>query len=214
MEKYPDSLHSPDDYIEHLRDTYEIAGETVDIAVSQYPGLAQYLYREEVALAGGLHDIGRLLRKDQLFHELRGAKYVEQHGLEEGIAGSLSNVYRIAQMFRPHYLVAEHLANPDNEQDKEEYEPLDSCLLVPRTWQEAIIAYADLSNVRGDRMTPQERINDIRYRYTNDPKYKEDTPVLKAMEAGFNRVLKVCERVEAIKDRKLQMQEVMRYGFL
>ena len=90
IEQNPDNLyaHLIDEYLKHLSDTYRIAGETVDAVCSTYPWLVKYINREEVALAGGLHDIGRPLRKNQLFHELRGAKYIEDHGLE----AELSNI--------------------------------------------------------------------------------------------------------------------------
>ena len=139
----PGNLHSPEGYLSHLRDTYTIAGEIVDDAISIYPELGEYLNKEEVALAGGLHDIGRPLQENQLFHELRGAQYIEQYGLEKGVADSIVDIYRIAQMFRPHYVVAEQYADPENKNDLNNIELIDSALLIPRTWQEAIVIFSE-----------------------------------------------------------------------
>lgn len=100
MQENPGTLNGPEDYLLHLSDSYLIAGEIVDESISKYPKLKERLIREEVSLAAGLHDVGRPLRKDQLFHELRGARYIEENGLEIGVTGSIIDVYRIAQMFQ------------------------------------------------------------------------------------------------------------------
>src|SRR3989344_2950846 len=123
---YPDNLIDPTNYLAHLSDTYKIASETTNRALIKYPKLNRWLITEQIALAGGLHDIGRVLRKNQLFHELRGAKYIEDNGLEIGVADSIVNIYRIAQMFRSHYVVAEQFADEENAQERAEFEPLDS----------------------------------------------------------------------------------------
>lgn len=214
IEENPGNLQEPDNFLLHLGDSYEIARETVDAAVSRYPGLGRHLFKEEIALAGGLHDIGRPLRQDQLFHELRGASYLEQKGLEMGVADSLTDVFRLAQMFRSHYVVAEQFADPENVREREEFEPLDSCLLVPRTWQEAIVVYAELSNVRGERMSIQKRIEDIKQRYAGPGEGNENAALIKAMKKGLDRVFEVCERVQRLRDGTLAEQEIMRYGFL
>jgi len=216
IEQNPDNLYSHliDEYLSHLSDTYRIAGETVDAVCSRYPWLEKYINREEVALAGGLHDIGRPLRKNQLFHELRGARYIEDHGLEMGVGDSLVDVYRIAQMFRSHYLVAEQFDDRKNGPDRGEFETLDPELLIPRSWQEAIVVYAELSNIRGTKISNQDRIADIKKRYADDPLYNSNASLLRAMDKGLPRILETCERVERLKCGRLGEPEIMRYGFI
>ncbi len=204
-----------DDYLTHLADAYAIAGETTDDICGKYPELRSYLNAEEIALAGGLHDIGRPLRKNQLFHELRGAAYIEEYGLEKGVAETTVDVFRIAQMFRPHFLVAEQFYDPENENEIAEFQSLrNSPLLMPRTWQEAIVAYSELKNIRGKKISVQNRIADIKKRYTNNPKYNSNTSLLRAMDQGLSRIIATCERVEKLKHGEMTEPQIFRYGFL
>lgn len=215
IEANPGNLTKLDAYFSHVRDSYDVAGEVVDIILSKYHGLKKYLDKQEISLAVGLHDIGRPLRKDQLFHELRGARYIEEHGLEKGISDKITDVYRIAQMVRSHFVVAEQFADETNIQQREEFEPLDPVLLVPRTWQEAIVIYSELSNVNGKRVSIQERIQDIQKRYAPGSDWVKSNPSLvKSMEKGLSRVLETCERVQRLKEGELKEEEIGRYGFI
>ncbi|MCK5594518.1 MAG: hypothetical protein KAI18_04700, partial [Candidatus Aenigmarchaeota archaeon] len=154
------------------------------------------------------------LEKNQLFHELRGAEYIEIHGLEKGVADSIEDLYRIAQMIRPHYVVSEQVGDPENREPLDEFGLLDSDLLIPRTWQESIIIYAELSNVDGRKVSIKERVDDVKDRYTNDPRYNTNTSLVKAMETGLDRVLNVCDRVQNLIDGKYELEEIMKYGFI
>jgi len=214
MGKNPDNLKDSENLLHHVEGSYEIARETVAMACSKIFNLDKKLNEKEVALAGGLHDIGRILRKNQLFHELRGAKYIEQKGLEKGIADNLIDVYRIAQMIRSHFVVSEQFNDEKNKQEKVEFESLDSRLLIPRTWQEAIIVYAELSNLNGKRISVQDRIDEIKHRYTNNSLYNNDASILLGMQKGLSRVLETCEKVQKLRDGKLRDVEIARYGFL
>ncbi len=216
IEQNPGNLyfHLIDDYLTHLSCTYYMAGETVDVISSKYPWLEKYMNREEVALAGGLHDIGRPLGKNQLFHELRGARYIEDYGLEMGVADSLVDVYRIAQMFRSHYLVAEQFDDKENALERGEFEALDPGLLIPRSWQEAIVVYSELSNLGGIKISIQDRIADIKKRYADDPLFNSNASLLRAMDRGLPRIIKSCEMVERLKCGRLSKPEIMSYGFI
>ncbi|MBS3140742.1 hypothetical protein J4405_01195 [Candidatus Woesearchaeota archaeon] len=186
IEKHPDILNSPEGFLLHLGDTYDIAGEVVDASFSRYPGLRLKLSKEEVALAAGLHDIGRPLSdKTQVFHELIGASYIEDEGIKENVADSLATIYRIAQMFRPHYLVAEQYEDAENSITKAKLKPIDPLLLLPRTWQEFIVIYSELSNINSKRVSIQERIADVKNRYANDPEYNQNTSFIRAMQSGL-----------------------------
>ncbi len=214
MGENPDVMKSPENYLFHLADTDKIAEEVVINATSRYPGLNAHLNSEEIALAGGLHDIGRPLKENQTFHELRGAKLVEERGLELGIATSQVDLYRIAQMFRSHYVVAEQFADDDNSEERREFDTLDPMLLVPRTWQEAIVIYSELSNINGGQINFKDRIEDIQARYSDQKWSKTNPSLVRAMETGLPRVLRVCERVQALREGTLSEGEIARYGFL
>ncbi|MBT6775017.1 HD domain-containing protein [Candidatus Woesearchaeota archaeon] len=213
LDEHPDTILG-NGYVGHLESVAKAAEGIVTTIHKKNPKIDYFLKREEVTLAAVLHDIGRVLDNDQLFHELRGAKYVEENGLELGVAESKIDVYRIAQMFRPHFLVYEQFNDLENVQARKEFEPLDSNLLVPRTWQEAIVTYSDLSVVDGERVSVEERIMDIEKRYSSDPKYMGNTSVMKSLEKGKIRLLKLAERIEKLEMGILSDAEIMQYGFL
>ncbi len=211
IEANPDNLKDPDKYLVHLASTYDLAEVVVGGIFSHYPGIP--LVGEEVSAASGLHDIGRPLNKDQTFHELRGARHIEHEGLEKGVASSLRDVYRIAQMIRPHGFAYELWQDPECAGGREVFEPLETALLVPRTWQEAIVTYSDLASFNGERITVEKRMDELLERYENDPKYQAGA-VVRAATAARNRVLELAERVEALEQGKLTEQDIARYGFL
>ena len=97
LEANPNTLNNPDGYLTHLSQVHDLARDVVENIHSKYKLIPLIL--EEVSLAAGLHDIGRPLQKDQTFHELRGAKYIEENGLTKMVAPYINDVYRIAQIF-------------------------------------------------------------------------------------------------------------------
>jgi len=211
VEANPDNLNDPDDYFKHIGQVYDLAEGVVKNILARYPNIP--LIGEEVSLASGLHDIGRPLQKDQIFHELRGANYTEQEGLEKEVAGSLRDIYRIAQMFRSHGFAYEYWQDSECAESRKEFEPLEASLLVPRTWQESIVTYSDLTSQDGERIKVKDRINELFNRHKNDPKYQNGI-VVRAATAGLNRILELAERVEALEQGKLTEQDIVRYGFL
>jgi hypothetical protein len=211
VELNPDNLKDPDGYFVHLEGAYNVAQDIVNEITAKYPKIP--LIVEEVSLAAGLHDIGRPLREDQLFHELRGAQYIEDFGLEEGVADTEIDVYRIAQMFRPHGTVYERWNDPENAEHREEFEPIDMILLLPRTWQEAIVAFSDVGNEDRKRVDVRARLEEVLKKYETDPKYKSEMTA-RAIRSGTERLIKLSERVEALADGKLTEKEILRYGFL
>ena len=208
IEKNKRTIISPEVYLSHTNNTYDIAMETADKAILNYPNLEEKLRREEVALAGGLHDIGRLLKKDQLFHELRGAKFIEEKGLELRFAASLKDAYRLAQMFRSHFVVFELFTAEENKEKRTEFEMLDSEQLIPKTWQELIIIYSDLTNENGKIVSVQERIRRIQKRYCSSSFYS------KVLQRGLPRILKYCEDIEKLVKGELSEKETGMYQFI
>ena len=77
------------------------------------------------------------------------------------IAGSLDDVFRIAQMFRSHLVVYEQFIDEENSERRCEFEALDITLLIPRTWQEMIVTYADLNSNGGRRISIQDKIMNL-----------------------------------------------------
>ncbi len=215
IDENPGTLMKPEMYLIHLSDSYNIAGEVIDHIISKYSKLERYLNKQEISLAAELHDIGRPFKEDQLFHELRGARYIEKHGLEIGIADNLIDIYRIAQMFRSHLVVAEQFNDGEDNEQKKEFEPLDTSLLIPRTWQEKIVVYSELTNLNGERIHFEKRIADIKKRYALGSKWQRTNPSLaNALQKGLERVIVTCEKVEFLIKGKLTEQEIAREGFL
>jgi hypothetical protein len=213
LDDHPDSILS-DGYLGHLEGVANAAQETTLAILAKVPQISSLLKEEEVVLAAALHDVGRVLDNDQLFHELRGAVYIEQKGLKQGVASFSVDVYRIAQMFKSHYMVSEQFDDPANVEQKEPFKNLDSALLIPRSWQEAIVVYSDVRVVGGKPATVEEGIADVKARYSSDPKYMSNTSVLRSFEKGLPRVIEICDRVEKLKNGTLNDAEIMQYGFL
>jgi hypothetical protein len=215
MEDNPGNIREPDNYLSHLEDSYDNARQVIAEACSIYSGLKYKLDIDETSLAAELHDIARPLEKAQLFHELRGAEYIEKNGLKLGISDNPMTIVRIAQMFRSHFVVAEQFADKDNEEKRKEFEPLDLSLLFPRTWQEKIVVYSELTNINGQQISFENRIEDLQKRYTSGSEWAKTNPSLvDAMQSGLERVLKVCEDVQKLRQGKLSEEEIARYGFL
>lgn len=204
----PDTLSDPDGYLRHTAQVYDLAGGVVRNVLSRYPNIP--LIAEEVLLGAGLHDIGRPLQRNQIFHEPRGARYAEQKGLEKGVAASPKDVCRIAQMFRSHGFAYEYWLDPDCSDLRKGIEPLESCLLVPRTWQEAIVAYSDLASHNGERIKIEDRLRELLQRYEKDPEYQDG----RVVRAAKNRILELSERVEALEAGRLSEEDIVGYGFL
>jgi len=211
IEANPDNLNDPDNYINHLAQVYDLTKEVVTNIVAKYPNIP--LIEEEISMASGLHDIGRPLQKDQTFHELRGAEYIEKKGLKEGVASSLKDICRVAQMFRSHGFAYEQWNDAECVKNKKEFEPLETCLIVPRTWQEAIVTYSDLISRNGERVDGEDKLNEVLQRYSGDPRYQDET-VIRTINLGYNRILELEERVNALEQGKLTEQDIVRYGFL
>lgn len=124
---------------------------------------------EELAAAGCLHDIGRCLTKDKkehTFHEIIGARYVEERGVELGITDSQEQCNRIAQSFRSHFVVYEQFRMGEYSQWLPGLNDTNPVLLLPKSWNELIIVYADfyadLIDVNVKEVNFWERIADIK----------------------------------------------------
>lgn len=207
-EENPGNLNDLDNFFLHSDFSRDIAKETTDITASNYDEVAKRINPNEIVIAAYLHDTGRLLEKNQIFHEIRGAEYIEEYGLEKGISSSKEKLYKIAQAIRSHFIVFEQFMLPELKIYKSNFSNIDPDLLIPHTWNEAILVYCELSNVRGKRMTFKERISELKDRYS------KDNLLIKALNLGEERLLRTCQRVENLRNRNLDKYEILRYGFL
>lgn len=206
LEATPENLQNAESLLDHSEQTAETTRQILKAILKKYPNLP--FIQEELVLAAELHDIGRLLKKDQIFHELRGASYLEKQGLTLRVASSLAGIYRIAQSIRSHGGVYEAWQNPEYAEKRKEFEPLETSLLIPRTWQEAIVAYADICTLNGKRVDAQERVKEILQRYQDDKQTIQNT------KKSVNRLLELEKRVKALEKGALSEEEICRYGFL
>ena len=198
------NLRNCEGYLAHLGESYDIAGEKALDGLNHYPDLP--LDADENALAGGWHDIGRPLRKNQLFHELRGWRFIKENGLKLGIADNQAAVDRIADMMRPHGYLYERWMDVNNADARKEFEqssPIDTAELLPRTWAELIVMYADEHNANGEKVTDlEQRHNELLERYA------DDETVMRTIRAGQLRVRRLCELVDALANGELREGQV------
>lgn len=217
--EHPGVLHSPDKFLIHVRGVYDLAEEITKKIAKSYPGIPINI--GEVGCGAGLHDIGRPLSSNelgQLGHEIRSRRWIEENVVREGIVTSLRDAYRIAQMTSSHssiyeqYFVArERLEKGDEKAKKfiEEFGQINPFLLVPRTWQEAIVTYSDLCDNNGEKADPAWRLQEAMIRYQNDPF------VVEGHERAMGRLTGLCKAIDAAKEKKLTDAEMQTlFGFL
>jgi len=214
---HPGTLKDSKGFLVHSYDSAIIIRDILDRAIYYYPDEFQFrIDSKEIEIAAYLHDVGRPLQKDQLFHELRGAEYIEEEGGRLGIASAKKpdkQLYRIAETIRSHFVVYEQFHMPELEDKKKEFDNIDPDLLIPVTWNQKFVVYAELSNVKGEIMTPQERVEELEYRYSKDPEYKDEL-FLKAIRNGKERIFRLCNTVDELVKGKMDVKEIKRYGFL
>ena len=214
---HPGTLKDSKGFLTHSYDSAIIIRDILDRAIYYYPDEFQFrIDRKEIEIAAYLHDIGRPLQKDQLFHELRGAEYIEKEGGRLGIALAKKpdkQLYRIAETIRSHFVVYEQFHMPEFEDKRKEFNNIDPDLLIPITWNQKFVVYAELSNVKGEIMTPQERMEELEYRYSKNPEYKDEL-FLKAIRKGKKRIFKLYNTVNKLIRGELKPEVIKRYGFL
>src|SRR3989344_2886095 len=174
VDAHPRTLNDPADLLKnHLPMTYDIASETVDL-INKHCELK--LSREAIALAGGLHDIGRALRKDQDFHEVLGYWFIKSNGLENGVADSQGEVDNIARIMLPHGSVYETWVTASYVEKREaflkeqreyvaQFGEINPDNLLPSRLAQSIVDYSELSNSKGKRVAYRERLEEAIERY-------------------------------------------------
>jgi cytidyltransferase-like protein/putative nucleotidyltransferase with HDIG domain len=162
------------------------------------------LNTKESALAGLFHDIGRCFtedRKDCTFHEIVGANYLEVMGVELGICSYKNECERLAQSIQSHFVVAEEFHMPEFSKWLGPVRKTDPSYLLPHSWNEIVIIYADLSNTNGNRIGFQERIYALKDRYK-----QENNPKLKAINKAESRLFNLKTDLEkAIQTGKIDL---------
>ncbi len=208
IEQNPDVLVDVEGYLNHLKGSYEVAEKVVLQEVrKKYPYIS--LNDDTLSIAAGIHDIGRPLKKDQRFHEIRGSNYIrdnELYGLD------YEQRDKIAKMVRTHGFVYE-LWKLCGQNYTEEFGSIDVTSLYPKSWEEFIVIYSDISNKKGEFIEPEERLKEALYRYEKDINYK-DPEMIHSIKTGTKRILDICENVRKLKDGELTEKEIKKYNFL
>lgn len=194
----------------HLPDTYDISYELANILLGNYPQLEDILDPLLIAAAGGLHDVGRALKENQAFHEVRGARYIRDNAIRLGLASNIEGAIKLALIFQPHGCVYECLDIEDSEfqnplQELEAQEPLIPRELIPLTISQAIISYAEMANSGkklGERTEPATRLNEAAQRYSNQGSKRG-----KAIINGTPRRLAMCEQIELLVKREISQDD-------
>ncbi len=154
---------------------------------------------EEAYIAGMLHDVGKCFttdKKTRTFHEIIGARYIAERGLIWGISDSQEQCYKLAQIARSHGIVSEQFqlarqGEPSLQQWLPGLEDTNPELLLPKTWEEIIITYADLRNIELKEVSFEYRLADIEERDR-----KTCNPRLRAIEIAKPRLLQIKEDIE------------------
>jgi hypothetical protein len=217
-EEYEDNIKDFENFMKHSIGTYEMAERIIRNIRANYPKIP--IIEEEIETAAGLHDIGKVFNENPIFHELRGAKYIEEKGLGEN---SQKDIWRIAQMIRSHGHVYECWKHPSCFFWRKEFESDEllvktpEVILIPRRWQEVIVTYVDLVNYKGERVKVEDRLNDVINRYKERYKNHDDIIskiIVETVSEGFDRMLNLAERVEALENGKLTERDILIFGFL
>lgn len=210
----PGVLGQPENFIVHVSGVYDKASELAQAISRNYP--LHTLDPDEVSVAAGLHDIGRPLSNGpygQLGHEIRSWQWIRGNVKNEGIVDCVQDAYRIAQMALPHSSIYEQWALTQRDPTiaglfREEFGPLNPYLLVPRTWHEAIVSYADLADNVGATVDPVWKLNDAIQRYKTNPA-AGNTIVSEGLVNAFDRLSSMCHAVERARDGKLSSTDFL-----
>ncbi len=180
-------------FLRHSEATYKIAKETAIDIINHNPGLE--IDPNEVAIAGYLHDIGRLLSVNQNFHEIRGALYIKNRGYEAGIAENKKDLEGLSGMVISHFIVYEEFLDKCYP-GREEFSNIKASLLLPKSIEQQIIVYSDLSNLEGRETNFRERVEHIENRQKDNPHF------LNAFERGKPRIIRACTGIEELRKVK------------
>ncbi|MEK6905070.1 MAG: HD domain-containing protein, partial [Nanoarchaeota archaeon] len=156
---------------------------------------------EEAHIAGMLHDVGKCFtadKKTRTFHEIVGARYIAERGLSWGISDSQEQCYKLAQIARSHFIVYEQFqlakeGEPSHQPWLPGLEDTNPELLLPNTWNEFILIYADMMRNMGLKEVSLEyRLADIEERDR-----KTCNPRLLAIEKAKPSLLQIKEDIES-----------------
>lgn len=176
-------------FLDHSYMTAAIAGN-----VAEKLGLNP----EEAYIAGMLHDVGKCFtadKKNRTFHEIIGARYIAEKGLKWGISDSQEQCYKLAQIARSHFIVYEQFqlakVEPSHKLWLPGLEDTNPELLLPKTWNEFIVIYADIKSIGLKEVHFEDRLADIEERDR-----KTHNPRLLAIEKAKPRLLQIKEDLE------------------
>lgn len=209
-DRNPGNLGDINGYMAHCLDSYDLGGDSAaDIHQRYGKAVRGFPISEAMAIGGGVHDIGRPLRKNQQGHELRGAKFLRQHGVEAGIARNQQEADMYADWIQRHFLIYDEWKDSNNTGLREEYPEITDPegMLLPSAWPHLVIVAADLGNVGGRIIPYKERLDDLERRYP-----PETTVLGPVIKAGRPRVERYCKLVEKFRKGELSEKEIEEFA--
>tara|TARA_Y100000310_G_C20694653_1_gene824699 strand:- start:1330 stop:3447 length:2118 start_codon:yes stop_codon:yes gene_type:complete len=202
VEENPGNLKSPGNLMyAHLPFSYDLAEKTTLEILEKYPSLKNNLDVRKIALAAGLHDIGRPLHNNQAFHEIRGYVYIVKEGLKEGVAKSQKEVEEIAQMMLPHGTAYEYYNEDSCAELRAEFSDFGLDQLYPKTLAEAIVDYADMANLNGQEVNVENRWNELMERKGHNEISK------RVIEGSIDRKIKIAKIMGDLVEGNLPLEE-------
>jgi hypothetical protein len=197
-----------DRLISHLKTTGEIAQESALDILRNNPELSSRLDPQESHYAGLVHDIGRPLDADQRLHELRGAQYLRENARKQGIVTEQSEALRLAWTIESHGFVHEVYGHMNGSSAKDSFPSAKERVLYTASLQEAIVAYADMLNCDGARVTFDERIERGR------EKFRMETLPASVIDRAISRLSKVHRDISDLRSGKRSFEEIGKYDLL
>lgn len=212
-------LNDPEGHKRHLETAAEIAVETVGDANRNYSWMS--LNEGDCRLAALYHDVGRLLASNQLFHELRGAGWLESLAEHYGVGGFALDkngikLKMIAQVVRSHGAVYERFTDPElsaaDQKVRAEFACLDEQLLIPSSWEAAIVAVAEMQSTNDGRTSVREKIEGNEKKYDDNPVYASSA-VVRSIVRAKPRLLEMDRLVCGLREGTLSDEELGKYSF-
>jgi predicted AlkP superfamily phosphohydrolase/phosphomutase len=195
-------LENPSNLLDmHLPGSYDIAESTTKKILDNYPSLNGKIDVKKISLAAGLHDIGRLLKKDQAFHEIRGYEYIINEGLRSGVADSQEEVEEIARMMLPHGSAHEIFVHEHYSELRKEFSHINADQLIPRMLSQAIVDYSDMVNLNGEEVDLKVRIKEL-----IDRSEKNNYPAMDALIDCSKRKIIIDAKIKSLLQGKLSVE--------
>tara|TARA_B100000315_G_scaffold260721_1_gene324455 strand:- start:16153 stop:16746 length:594 start_codon:yes stop_codon:yes gene_type:complete len=166
-------IRQPENYLHHGQALTGIVLDTIHEIIQQLPEFA--VDKNEMQIAGILHDIGRCFSSADVLHPVVGGEFLEEKGFP-----------RISLIIRTHTFMKESL----EQIQYKDYMPID---FLPATWNEILITYASLRCGRnGEYVSVDDKFEIF--------KSKKDPVFQNALVNGEARIRNLCNDIEKLKN--------------